>query len=566
MDNIRKIFLIIKSIKFDYKLYFSLFLILTFLVSIFEILGLSLIFPLLDFLLKGETSQIYLKIQSIDIVDLSSYKKDSFIQLILLAIVSVYLLKFFIYLFWIYFVNRFSALIQNKLASKLIQNYINEDYSTFTKKNKGEFIRNVNSEVSHTVSVMLMGLNLLNELVLIVFILGLFLYIKTTIMIYILVFLLLLFLLHNKLTKNSLSKLGLKRSFYQSEMINKLNQIFNAIKEIKLSSLERKYVKDFSYNFSKLNQKVLKISFLNSLPRPIIEIIFVILFCITIFVLTINQTNNQQLDYIPNLAVLALGIIRILPSLSKSLMLKQNISANSKAVSIVFEDIQKQVKILSEDEKNYFPFKEEIELRNISFNYQNSENKILKNINLKIRKNECFGIFGKSGIGKTTLVDLVSGLLEPTSGKILVDGSTIDDRSLRSWQNKISNVSQNFYIFNDTIKNNVTFFDNENFDENKFDKALKISQLENLKNISDDLVGESGSLLSGGQNQRIAIARAIYLDKEIIIFDEPSSMLDDETKKLFLKEIKDLKKYKTIIIISHDRETLEICDKKYEII
>lgn len=566
MDNIRKIFLIIKSIKFDYKLYFSLFLILTFLVSIFEILGLSLIFPLLDFLLKGETSQIYLKIQSIDIVDLSSYKKDSFIQLILLGIVSVYLLKFFIYLVWIYFINRFSALIQNKLASKLIQNYINEDYSTFTKKNKGEFIRNVNSEVSHTVSVMLMGLNLLNELVLIVFILGLFLYIKTTLMIYILIFLLLLFLLHNKLTKNSLSKLGLKRSFYQSEMINKLNQIFNAIKEIKLSSLERKYVKDFSYNFSKLNQKVLKISFLNSLPRPIIEIIFVILFCITIFVLTINQTNNQQLDYIPNLAVLALGIIRILPSLSKSLMLKQNISANSKAVSIVFEDIQKQVKTLLEDEKKYFPFKEEIELRNISFNYKNSENKILKNINLKIRKNECFGIFGKSGIGKTTLVDLVSGLLEPTSGEILVDGSTIDDRSLRSWQNKISNVSQNFYIFNDTIKNNVTFFDNENFDQNKFDKALKISQLEKLKNISDDLVGESGSLLSGGQNQRIAIARAIYLDKEIIIFDEPSSMLDDETKKLFLKEIKDLKKYKTIIIISHDKETLEICDKKYEII
>lgn len=566
MDNIRKIFSIIKFIKFNYKLYFSLFLILTFLVSIFEILGLSLIFPLLDFLLKGETSQIYLKIQSIDIVDLSSYKKDSFIQLILLGIVFVYLLKFFIYLVWIYFVNRFSALIQNKLASKLIQNYINEDYSTFTKKNKGEFIRNVNSEVSHTVSVMLMGLNLLNELVLIVFILGLFLYIKTTLMIYILIFLLLLFLLHNELTKNSLFKLGLKRSFYQSEMINKLNQIFNAIKEIKLSSLERKYVKDFSYNFSKLNQKVLKISFLNSLPRPIIEIIFVILFCITIFVLTINQTNNQQLDYIPNLAVLALGIIRILPSLSKSLMLKQNISANSKAVTIVFEDIQKQVKMLSEDEKKYFPFENEIELRNISFNYQNSENEILKNINLKIRKNECFGIFGKSGIGKTTLVDLVSGLLEPTSGEILVDGSPIDDTSIRSWQNKISNVSQNFYIFNDTIKNNVTFFDNENFDENKFDKALKISQLEKLKNISDNLVGESGSLLSGGQNQRIAIARAIYLDKEIMIFDEPSSMLDDETKKLFLKEIKDLKKHKTIIIISHDKETLDICDKKYEII
>ena len=131
---------------------------------------------------------------------------------------------------------------------------------------------------------------------------------------------------------------------------------------------------------------------------------------------------------------------------------------------------------------------------------------------------------------------------------------------------KISYVSQNFYIFNDTIKNNIIFFDEKNFDKEKFDKAVKISQLnEKRESFFDQIVGETGSLLSGGQNQRIAIARSIYQDKEIIIFDEPSSMLDEETKIKFLKELSYLKKDKTIIIISHDKETLEFCDKKFEI-
>ena len=568
MKNLSKILSIIKKIDLNYKLYFIFFISLTFLVSLFEILGLSLILPLLDLLLIGTDSKIYEILINNQLIDLSSQTIESLTQLILIIIIFIYTIKFIVNLIWTSFVNKFSAKIQNNIASKLISIYINEDYSNFTKKNKGDFLRNLNSDVSYTVNLMLNNLNLFNEMMLIVFILGLFLFLKPVLMIYIFLFLIILFLLHTKLTKKSLQNLGSNRAFYQSEMLNKLNQIFAAVKEIKLSKLENKYISDFNYNFLKFNQKILRISFLNSLPKPTIEIVFVIFFCILIFVFSVNSSSELFISYLPDLAVLALGIIKILPSISRSLILKQNITANSKALNTVFTDLQNNFKTI--ENKNTLQenimFGKEIELKNIFYRYDNKENFVLNDINLKIKKNECLGIYGRSGSGKTTLIDLISGLLKPEKGKIYIDEQALKESNLYNWQKKISYVSQNFYIFNDTIKNNIIFFDQKNFNQEKFNKAVKISQLDEVgEGFFNQIVGETGSLLSGGQNQRIAIARSIYQDKEIIIFDEPSSMLDEETKIKFLKELSYLKKDKTIIIISHDKETLEFCDKKFEI-
>ena len=292
MKNLSKILSIIKKIDLNYKLYFIFFISLTFLVSLFEIIGLSLILPLLDLLLIGKESKIYEILINNQIIDLSFQTIESLTQIILIMIFLIYLIKFFTYLVWITFVNKFSAMMQNNIASELINGYIHEDYSKFTKKNKGDFIRNLNSEVSHTVNLMLMNLNFFNEMMLIVFILALFLFLKPVLMIYIFLFLIILFLFHTKLTKKSLQNLGSNRAFYQSEMLNKLNQIFAAVKEIKLSKLENKYINDFNYNFLKFNQKILRISFLNSLPRPTIEIVFVIFFCILIFVFSLNSSSE----------------------------------------------------------------------------------------------------------------------------------------------------------------------------------------------------------------------------------------------------------------------------------
>ena len=192
------------------------------------------------------------------------------------------------------------------------------------------------------------------------------------------------------------------------------------------------------------------------------------------------------ISYLPDLTVLALGIIKILPSISRSLILKQNITANSKALNTVYTDLHNNFRTI----KNYnklqenIMFGKEIELKNIFFRYDNKENFVLNDINLKIKKNECLGIYGRSGSGKTTLIDLISGLLKPEKGNIFIDEKALKESNLYSWQKKISYVSQNFYIFNDTIKNNIIFFDEKNFDKEKFDKAVKIAQLNEKGKVS----------------------------------------------------------------------------------
>jgi ABC-type bacteriocin/lantibiotic exporter with double-glycine peptidase domain len=215
-------------------------------------------------------------------------------------------------------------------------------------------------------------------------------------------------------------------------------------------------------------------------------------------------------------------------------------------------------------------FKDNIILNNISFAYQeNNEKLIFKNLNLKIEKKKIIGIFGHSGSGKSTFVDILSGLLVPTSGSILIDGKNIgkNDKLLRSI---FAYVPQTVYILDDTIKNNIVFGQNYNeIDIKRLNNAIQLSQLEyfveKLANGIDTIVGERGAAISGGQIQRIGIARALYHKAEVLIFDESTNALDSNTENKIMEEIKQLKKIKTIIIVSHNIKILEICDEIYEL-
>jgi len=568
MENIKKIFLLLSKINFNYKLYILTFICLSFIVSLFEIMGLGLILPLLDTLINEEQNRFIEFIRDNKFFNFENSDDLFILKILTLLIFGIYLIKFFVYVCWIYFINNFSTKTQNDIASSLIKEYLHQDYSNFIKRNKGDFIRNLNTEVNYAVSMMIMSLNLLNEIILIIFISIFFFLIKPVVTVYFFVILLLLFFFHALITKNKLTKLGTLRSYFQSEIITKLNQIFSAIKEIKLSKIEDKYINDFNYNFSKFNQKLLRISFLNSLPKPVLEIVFVSFFCSLLFFYLFNQEKEIFLSFLPELAVMILCLIRILPSISRALILKQNITTSSKALDIVLQDLKDNLFFFKEIRRREesITFNNLIELKQISFKYDNSNTYILKKFDLKIKKNSCLGIYGKSGVGKTTLVDIICGLIKPQDGQICIDNKELNNFNKSSWQKKISYVSQNFYMLNDTIKNNIILFNNKPLDQTKFDEAINISQINFKKNIlHNEKIGETGNFLSGGQNQRIAIARAIYQDNEILIFDEPSNMLDKETKTVFLTHLAKLKKNKTIIIVSHDEETLDICDEKIEL-
>ena len=261
------------------------------------------------------------------------------------------------------------------------------------------------------------------------------------------------------------------------------------------------------------------------------------------------------------LGVIIFGSLRILPTLALINASLQNLKFNKNSCEKIYSIVNKSVDI----KNNHHPldFEKKIEIKNISFTYLNKKDRILKNLNFNINKGDIIGVSGKSGSGKTTFIEILMGFLHSYEGQILVDGKDIKT-NYRSWQNNFSYVPQNIYLLDDTIKNNIVF-GNENIDSSKIIKILEkigLSKfINNLPNNIDTIVGENASLVSGGQAQRIAIARALYNDPKILVLDESTNSLDSDIEKDILKYLKNFSDNITIIIISHNLKSLEICNK-----
>ena len=268
------------------------------------------------------------------------------------------------------------------------------------------------------------------------------------------------------------------------------------------------------------------------------------------------------------IGLFALAAFRILPSTSKILVALQQMKFHKPSVNLLTEEFKLQNKIEDNKDKfqNYeFKFTKEIMVNNLSFNYERSKKNVLEKISINIKKNEIIGIVGKSGSGKSTFLDLLVGLLKPSNGSIKVDNIDISD-GYESWQKKIGYISQNVHILDDTLKNNI-LFGSDLVSEKKIFEVLKIVQLDNfVQSLPDGIntvLGEMGSQISGGQSQRLSIARCLYRDPEILIFDEATSALDIDTENEILKIFKEKFSNKTIIMVSHRENTMKICNKFY---
>ena len=548
----------------DIKKLFLIF-VLTVLAAIFELLGIGIIIPILslfsgDDFLKGFSFFDFLK----------NEKKENILSLFLVLLVLVYLSKFLLMKKLIHMQNEFSHRLFTDISRKIFKNYLYKKFGFHLKKNSAELIRNVQSEANlFSFGIIFPWIRLFSEILIFFSIcMTLIIYnwqasvITITLMSSVGFYLL-------RITNDKLKRWGKKRQFHSTLTLKQLQQSFSSIKEIILNNLENIFLDKFNYHNLENAKAGRNKDTTIQLPRLILELVGVTTFLIlTIFLLYIGSSISETFIII---GVFFFAATRLLPSISKITQSIQSIKFNSVVVDLIYfeltdynnKDNRKEEKLYKDDLKF-----EKINFENVNFSYTPDSIKILNNINLVIKKNDKIGIIGKTGSGKSTFVNLLCGLLECQQGKIKINNKDIKE-NLPSWQKMIGYVPQSVSILDESILFNIALESDLNkINIEKINEILKTVDLyDHIYSLPQnlyELAGENGKNFSGGQCQRLGIARALYKSTKIIVLDEATSALDEITETKILEKLFENKEC-TIITISHRKKSLEYCNKVYEI-
>jgi ABC-type bacteriocin/lantibiotic exporter with double-glycine peptidase domain len=367
-------------------------------------------------------------------------------------------------------------------------------------------------------------------------------------------------------SKKKIIVLSNERLSLNSLILKNLQQSFGNFREVLIYKCQKFFTTDLANNLIKFTDNLKITNNLQQLTRVFLEQTFIISIIILFFFYVINQTRSDISDFYVTLSIYAYAFIRILPSLNKLITETQSYLYNKLFVKKIYEDVYYLNSDLVYLSKN-LRVESSIEIKNLTFFFKAAKSPVLENVNIDISVNEKIGLIGKSGAGKSTFLNILMGFLKPASGQILVDNQNID-KNLLGWQSKIGYVSQSTFILDDTLKANITFEQNPSLiDYNQLAYAIKFSGLEvfssNLPDGENSLLGEKGSKISGGEMQRIGLARALYKNPEIFILDEFTSSLDIKTELDILENISLIKKI--FIIASHRRSAFKDCNKIYEI-
>jgi ATP-binding cassette subfamily B protein len=494
--------------------------------------------------------------------------KDNLIIFLCVGIVIFFIFKSITLFFFGFFDAKLSRDFKVRISSQLFKIYINKNYLFHSSNNPIILGRNISSEVNTTVAHMKSFLIIIKESIQLILIFSLLLFANLEVTTSIFALFLLLSIVYIKFFGKKMKQKS-EIAFYERGHKSKIiHQILNAIIEVKIYNRENFIIKKFTDSIKKEFQSKMFLDIAGKIPKIFIEIFIVSLVCFTI-VLCVRLGFNVE-TIISIIALYFFAALRAYPAFNSFLQQKMALINGRISIDKLANEFEKS-KLNSDNQKvknSISNFDSSIEFQNVSFNYPNRD-KTLNNINLKISKNTIIGIKGETGSGKSTIIKLIMGLLQPDSGKILIDGKELNITE-DNLSDKISYVPQNFYILDDTILENIVFSEEKNKpDYKKISKATALSQLDevinSLPNGINTIVGSTGKLLSGGQAQRLALARALYQEREILILDEATNALDSNTEKLVIENLSNLKKAKTIIIISHNSDILKFCDQTIEI-
>lgn len=460
---------------------------------------------------------------------------------------------------------RFVQMREYSIGKRLIEGYLHQPYSWFLNRNSSDLGKTILSEVQQLIST---GISPYLDLIA-----------KGAVTIVLIV---MLIIVNPKLTlivsfslagsygvifyflRKYLNKIGKKRLINNQLRFKLVSEAFGASKEIKVSGLEKFYVNLFSNSAKNYALTQASVRVIAQLPRFILEAIaFGGILLLLLYLM--NETGGFN-NALPIVSLYIFAGYRLLPALQTIYSCVTQITFIEPSLDKIHNDL-KNIEYSDKNQNgDVLKLNKNIALKNISFNYPDSSRTVLKNINLNIPAKSTIGLIGTTGSGKTTMVDIILGLLETQSGFLEVDGTIITKKNSRSWQRSIGYVPQHIYLTDDTVEANIAFGKHfENIDKNQVEKVAKIANLDNfvvneLPKKYQTIIGERGIRLSGGQRQRIGIARALYHNPEVIILDEATSALDNDTEKAVMDSINNLSKKLTIILIAHRLNTLKDCD------
>lgn len=530
--------------------------------SVLETIGIGMIIPLL-----GSLTSSNLSLNSGDegiVNTLIELFSEFSIKEIVILLFLLFLVKNLYLIGLNYYQSKFIFNLESELSKKLLNNYLEKPYLFFINRNSAQLIRNTIGEVSNfSHNAVAPMCSLVAELLIVLGILILLLAVNTAgTLIVVLILGLLGFLFHRQL-RQYIAKWGVNRQFHEGMRLQKLQECFGAIKEIKIAGLKKQFCNDYARHIDGSCHSGQRQQTIQGIPRLFLEVIAI--FALVIAVISLGESDRDLI--IPMLGLYAAAAFRLMPSVNRILNALQAIRFAQPSTDILSQEF-KNIENDSEEIKNInLIYRKSVIFKDIFFQYPNQKYPVFQNVNFEIQKGEMICVVGPSGAGKSTLIDILCGLLPPEKGSVLVDGENIKGKE-RSWYKHISYVPQEIFLIDGTLRENITLGQSaEDIDEERLREAVEICGLSELIDSSIDglnaSAGERGSKISGGQKQRIGLAREIYRDTEMLILDEATNALDVSTETKVIENISKnrLKKLKTIIWITHGLSHFKYADK-----
>ena len=539
-------------------------------MAFFEVVGVASILPFMSMVLDPDqisSNQILSFLYNFFNFD----NVETFLFYSGIAVLVLLALSNFFSAFMYWAITYFSKMQGHIISMRLLKHYLSNNYLFFIERNSSDLGKNILSEIDRVVKgVVLQALQAISKAILTIVVLAFLIYINPIIAIATILSIGGAYLFFYIITRSYLSRIGEKQSIALFHRFRTVDEAMMGIKDIKLKSLERNFIGRFrqpSIDNARFSAQSLVIAIL---PRYLLE---TVAFGGIISIILILLSNDVLIsEIIPVLSLYAVAGYRLLPAVQNIYSAQSMIKYNHPALMIIINDLKEIEQAGKNKQSNKVSqkiiFDKKITLDNILYKYPKSKKNVIDGVSLSIKKNTSVGFVGSTGSGKTTLIDIILGLLNPMNGNIMIDDIVIDDNNLLSWQNKISFVPQMIFLIDESIRSNIAFgIEPNQIDQDKVVKAAKLANLDSFVNDLPEkyntLVGENGVKLSGGQRQRIGIARALYNEPEVLVLDEATSALDGITENYVMEAIESLSKKLTLITVAHRISTIENCDMIY---